>query len=148
LPQPGNVNIHGARGGHRVVTPYLVQKLVTVDDPLGILREELQQAVWRPDVGLSGSVGLRDASTYSLGASISFSPADIKDEEREDLNEAIDEKLVDIEVEQFDLGLQKRLIVQNISIVEQALEAASLAEEQAAPTLRESELLMLYILDE
>jgi hypothetical protein len=56
--------------------------------------------------------------------------------------------LVDIEVEQFDLGLQKRLIVQNISIVEQALEAASLAEEQAAPTLRESELLMLYILDE
>jgi hypothetical protein len=44
----------------------------------------------------SGSVGLTDPSKYNITASLSFSPNDIKDDEREDLQEGIDEKLLDI----------------------------------------------------
>ena len=109
---------------------------------LTALRSELEAtALWRPDLNLTGSVGLPDLSVYSIGASISFSPGEIKDDEREDLEEAIAEKLMDIQIEQFDLSLQKQLVEQNISIAEQALEAAELAREQASRTLRETELL-------
>jgi hypothetical protein len=44
----------------------------------------------------SGSVGLTDPSKYNIAASLSFSPNDIKDDEREDLQEGIAEKLLDI----------------------------------------------------
>ena len=109
---------------------------------LTALQDELKATpLWRPDFNLSGSVGVSDPSDYSVGASISFSPDDLKDEERADLEEEIREVLVDIQVEQFDLSLQKQLAEQNIGIAEQALEAASLAQEQASLTLRETELL-------
>jgi outer membrane protein TolC len=118
------------------------QSLENLKLELTALQEELEATpLWRPDFNLSGSVGLPDLSAYSIGASISFSPSDIKDDEREDLEEEIDEKLVDIQIEQFDLSLQEQLVEQNIGIAEQALEAASLAEEQASLTLRETELL-------
>jgi len=109
---------------------------------LTALQEELNDTPrWRPDFNLSGSLGVPDPSAYSIGASISFSPDDVKDEERTDLEEEIREVLVDIQVEQFDLSLQKQLVEQNIGIAEQALQAASLAQEQASLTLRETELL-------
>ena len=118
------------------------QSLENLKLELTALQEQLEATPpWRPDLNLSGAVGLPDLSAYSVGASISFSPGDIKDEEREDLQEAIDEKLVDIQIEQFELRLQKQLIEQNITIAEQALEAAYLAEDQASLTLRETELL-------
>jgi hypothetical protein len=118
------------------------QNLENLKLELTALQEELEATpLWRPDFSLSGSVGLPDLSAYSIGASMNFSPGEIKDDEKEDLEEAIDEKLVDIQVEQFDLSLQKRLVEQNITIAEQALEAAILAQEQASLTLRETELL-------
>ena len=118
------------------------QTLENLKLELTALQDELKATpLWRPDFNLSGSVGVSDPSAYSIGASISFSPDDIQDEERTDLEEEIHEVLVDIQVEQFDLSLQKQLVEQNIGIAEQALEAASLAEQQAALTLRETELL-------
>lgn len=116
--------------------------LATLKLELAALQEELEDTpLWRPDLSLSGSLGLPDSSAWSVGASLSFSPGEIRDDEREDLQEEIDEKLLDIRVERFDLGLEKQLIEQNIGITGQALEAACLAEEQADLTLRETELL-------
>ncbi len=106
------------------------------------LQAELEATpLWRPDFNLSGSMGLPDPSDFNISASLSFSPSDIKDDEREDLEEAIGEKLVDIQIEQFDLSLQRQLIEQSISVAEQAYQAAILAREQASLTLQESELL-------
>jgi hypothetical protein len=135
--------------------PYQMQASQNLENlrlELTSLHAELDATpLWRPDLNLSGSMGLPDLSDYSIGASISFSPGDIKDEEREDLEEAIDEKLVDIQIEQFDHSLQKRLVEQNISIVEQArlsLESAEIDSFAAAADLykAQSELLMLYVL--
>jgi hypothetical protein len=109
---------------------------------LTALQTELDEtAQWRPNLNLSGSIGYSDFFTWSVSASLSFSPDDIKDDEWDDLQEAIDEKLIDIRSEEFDLSLQNQLIEQNIIIAEQALEAAKMAEEQAALTLEESTLL-------
>lgn len=116
--------------------------LETLKLELSALQAELKAtSLWRPDFNLSGSVGLPDLSTYSLSASLSFSPNDIKNDEREDLQEAIDEKLLDIRSERFDLSLQKQLTEQSIAIAEQAFEAATVARQQASLTLEESELL-------
>jgi hypothetical protein len=109
---------------------------------LEALRSELKATpLWRPDLNLSASLGLPDPSKYNLAASLSFSPNDLKSDEREDLQQSIDETLVDIRTECYALSLQKQLIEQNIAIARQAWEAASLAEQQAALTLQESELL-------
>ncbi len=109
---------------------------------LSALRAELKATpLWRPDFDLSGSVGLPDPSVSSISVSLSFAPNDIKDNDREEVQEAIDEKLLDIRTERFDLGLQLQLTERSIAIAEQAYEAASLAREQAALTLQESELL-------
>ncbi len=109
---------------------------------LAALRAELEATpLWRPDFDLSGLVGLPDPSASRISASLSFSPDDVKDDEREDLREAIDEKLADIRSERFGLSLQKQLTEQSIAIAEQACEAATVAWKQASVTLQESELL-------
>lgn len=118
------------------------QALAHLELELEALRAELKSTpLWRPDLDLSTSLGLPDPSKYNLAASLSFSPADIKNDEQEDLQEEIDEKLVDIRSEQYELSLQKQLIEQSIAIARQACEAAILAREQAALILRESQFL-------
>jgi hypothetical protein len=118
------------------------QTLATLELELEALQSELKNTpLWRPDLNLSASLALPDPSKFNLAASLSFSPGDLKSDEREDLQEEIDEKNADIRSERFDLSLQKQLIEQNIAIARQAWDAAILAGEQAALTLQESELL-------
>jgi hypothetical protein len=118
------------------------QALAHLELDLEALRAELKSTpLWRPDFDLSASLGLPDPSKYNFAASLSFSPADINNDEREDLQEEIDEKIVDIRSEQYELSLQKQLIEQSIAIARQACEAATLAREQAAIILRESQFL-------
>jgi outer membrane protein TolC len=116
--------------------------LATLQLELEALRSELKATpLWRPDLNLSASVDLQDPSKFNLAASLSYSPNDLRKDEREDLQEKIDEKLVDIRSERYALSLQKQLAEQGIAIARQAWEAATLAGQQAASTLQESELL-------
>jgi hypothetical protein len=111
---------------------------------LAALEAELEATpAWRPEVSLSTGVSLPYAypDSHSVGVSLSFSPNQIKRDEREELREDIEVKRMEITAETSAAVLQKSLELQNISLVEQALASARLQAERDAVALREGELL-------
>lgn len=117
------------------------ESLEALQAELAALQAELAATPsWRPDLALSAGIGLPELS-YSLGASVSFSPGDMKNEERRDLREAIEEKRVEARSAQFEAALQKRLAGQKTAVAADALRAALLAREQADLACRQTELL-------
>jgi hypothetical protein len=98
---------------------------------------------WRPDLSLSTSVDFPYAYPGSHGASVglSFSPNQLKREERENLREDIEIKRMEIAAETSAAALQKTLELQNITLVEQALASARIQVERDRVSLQEAELL-------
>ena len=95
---------------------------------------------WRPDLDLTVAAA---SPTFSpvFGLTFSFSPNQLKRDEREDLAEDIEVKRMEIAAERYAAGLQKMLEQQSIAIVEQALLTARTQRERDRIALREAELL-------
>jgi hypothetical protein len=72
---------------------------------------------------------------------MSFSLAELKREEREDLQEDIEFKRLEIAAETSAAQLQKSLELRNIALVEEALASARVQVERDGVALREAELL-------
>ena len=114
---------------------------------LAALEEELKSSpVWRPDLSLSTAVTFpykkeKPLESHSLGFSLSFSPNQLKRDEREDLLEDIEVKRMEIAAETSAAALQKSLELQNIALVEQALTSAQTQAQRDAVALQEAELL-------
>ena len=98
---------------------------------------------WRPDLNLSAGVtfpyGFPDS--HSLSLTLSFSPNQLKKDEREVLREDIEIKRMEIDAETYSAGLDKSLERQNIAIVEQALASAQIQAQRDKVALQEGELL-------
>jgi hypothetical protein len=111
---------------------------------LTALEAELKATpAWRPELNLSTAVTLPYAypDSHSMSMSLSFSPNQLKRDERQDLLEDIEVKRMEIAAEAYSAGLQKSLEQQNIAIVEQALASAQIQAERDRVALQEGELL-------
>jgi hypothetical protein len=120
------------------------EKLENLRLELAALEAELAATpAWRPDVSLSTAVALPYAypDSHSVSVSMNFSPAERTREEREDLQEDIEFKRLEIAAEISAAQLQKSLELRNIALVEQALASARLRVERDDVALREAELL-------
>jgi hypothetical protein len=98
---------------------------------------------WRPELSLSTAVSLPyaypDSHTVSIG--MSLSPDQLKGEDREELQQDIEVKRMEIEAETSAAALQKSLELQNIALVEQALASAQIQMERDRVALQEAALL-------
>ena len=114
---------------------------------LAALEAELKSTpAWRPDLSLSTAVTFpynkkKPLESHSLGFSLSFSPNQLKRDERQDLLEDIEVKRMEIAAETSAAALQKSLELQNIDLVEQALTSAQTQAQRDAVALQEAELL-------
>jgi hypothetical protein len=95
---------------------------------------------WRPDLNLSAGLVFPDVSP-SVSMALSFSPNQLKRDERRELAEDIEIKRMEIAAESYGAELQKTLGQQSIAIAEQALESARIQRERDRVALREAELL-------
>lgn len=106
------------------------------------LGKELQATpAWRPDLSITGTLGLPDTTKSSVGLTLSFAPSDIKKDERQNIKDQRADTMADIQMEQYNLELQRQLLERGIEITRQAFEAAKVVRTQADLTLRETELL-------
>ena len=117
------------------------EQLAVLTLQLEALEAELRATpVWTPDLGIYARVDLPE-TTLTMGLNFSFSPKQIRNDDRETLMADIEEIQLDIQVEIFSIGLQKDLLKQSIVISEQALEASLLQKEKDTVALQEVELL-------
>ena len=117
------------------------ERLENLKLELQALQTELQRTpVWRPDVDISASLGLPGPS-FTVSAGLSFSPSELRQDERDELKQDIAEKLIDIKTEVFSHKLQRDLTKQSISIAEQALTSALIRKKAAEVSLEEGGLL-------
>ncbi len=100
---------------------------------------------WKPDLSL-GASALFPKPGFTISASLSFSPSDVKNDERELLKSAAASKRYDLAAEEYLLDLKTDVYKQNISIFQEALNAAQLDLRQAQLFYEEAEL--LYTLGE
>jgi len=98
---------------------------------------------WRPELNLSTAVDFpyESPGSHSVSVGLSFSPNQLKRDERENLREDIEIKRMEIAAEISAAALQKSLELQNIALVEQALASARIQEERDGVSLQEAELL-------
>ena len=109
---------------------------------LEALRKELKATpVWRPDFSIIGSIGFPDTKKSSVGLTLTFAPSDIKKDDRQDIADGIADTMADIQMEEYNLDLQRQLLERSIEIAEQAFEAAKVVRAQADLALRETEFL-------
>jgi len=111
---------------------------------LAALEAELKATpAWRPELNLSTAVALPYAypGSHSVSLSVSFSPNQLKRDEREELLEDIEVKRMEIAAETSSAALEKSLELQNIALVEQALASAQIQAERDRVALQEAELL-------
>ena len=111
---------------------------------LTALEAELEATpLWRPDLNLSAGItfpyGFPDS--HSLSMSLSFSPNQLKRDEREELLEDIELKRKEIAAEISAVALERSLELQNIDLVEQTLASARTQGERDRVALQEAELL-------
>jgi hypothetical protein len=117
------------------------QKLETLRIELAALRSELEATpTWRPDLALAAGVVFPEVSP-SASLALSFSPNQLKGEEREELQEDIEVKHMEIATESYAAELQKMLGKQGIAIAEEALRSAQIQRERDRVALEEGELL-------
>ncbi len=117
------------------------QSLEILNTELEALKAQLAATpVWRPSLSANASVSLPSPSV-SVGVSLTFSPSQIKTDDRKDLEDSISEKIMDIKTETFALEIQKKMLLKNIAIAEQALASAKLSWKKADLALKETELL-------
>jgi hypothetical protein len=125
-------------------TEPLTEELQNLRLELEALEAELAATpAWRPDLNLSAAVDFpyEFPDSHSATLSLSFSPNQIKREEREELRQDIETKRLEIAAERFAAGLQKSLEQQSIILVEQALESARIQVRRDAVSLQEAEAL-------
>jgi hypothetical protein len=111
---------------------------------LAALEAELKATpAWRPELSLSTAVDFPYAypGSHSMSVGLSFSPNQLKRDEREDLQEDIEIKHMEIAAETSAAALQKSLELQNIALVGEALASAQIQEERDRVSLQEAELL-------
>jgi hypothetical protein len=117
------------------------QTLEQLSIELERLRADLEKTwLWRPNLNLSvsASVPLED---FQASVSLSFSPNDLKNDERSDLAEAVQEKLDDISTERFSLEVERDIQTRSVSMAEQVLAMNRVELEQAQISLDEASLL-------
>jgi hypothetical protein len=111
---------------------------------LAALEAELKATpAWRPDLNLSTAVALPYAypGSHSVSLSVSFSPNQLKRNQREELLEDIEVKRMEIAAETSSAALEKSLELQNFALVEQALASAQIQAERDRVALQEAEIL-------
>jgi outer membrane protein TolC len=117
------------------------QSLETSRVSLESLQEQLKDDwPWRPNFSISGKIDIPDTS-FTIGASLSFSPADLKIDSRQDLKNSIDDTIEGIAQEEYVLSLELELAHQSLEISEGALDSALTGLEQAGVLLEETKLL-------
>ncbi len=120
------------------------QKLSTLNIELETLKETLKEtSIWDPGLSLSANINF-PFSTAKGSFTLKFSPDQINSDEREDLEDDIAYKLIDINVEVFSLKLEKEMLEKNIEIAEQSLTSALSTLEQAKIDKDEAAVLYEY----
>jgi len=105
--------------------------------------------VYRPSLGLSGQLSYDPTPGYG-GASLSgsgsltysFSPSEIKTDDRAGISQSITETAYEIELERLALGLQASVSDQALAVARQVLETRTADLAQAEATLKEARLLL------
>jgi hypothetical protein len=117
------------------------QKLENLRLELIALQTQLQATpAWRPDLNLAAGLLFPDV-TPSLSVSLSFSPNQLKSDERSELAEDIGIKRMEIAAESYGAELQKSLGRQSIAIAEESLASARVQRERDRVAVQEAELL-------
>ena len=116
-------------------------KLEQLATELDRLKEDLAVLwVWRPNLSVSASVSVPFEDAQG-SVSLSFSPSDLRNDERRELEETIEDKLYDISTERFSLGVELDLQERSVSVSEEIVESDGVALEQGRLSLEEAELL-------
>jgi len=117
------------------------EKLENLRSELVALQTELKVTPsWRPELKLAAGVAFPDVSP-SVSLSLSFSPDQLKRDEREELSADIEVKRMEIATESYTTELQKTLGEQSIGIVEEALRSTRIQKDRDGIALQEGELL-------
>jgi hypothetical protein len=117
------------------------EKLENLRSELVALQTELKVTPsWRPELKLAAGVAFPDVSP-SVNLSLSFSPDQLKRDEREELAVDIEVKRMEIATESYTTELQKTLGEQSIGIVEEALASTRIQKDRDRIALQEGELL-------
>ncbi|UCF96466.1 MAG: TolC family protein [Spirochaetaceae bacterium] len=122
----------------------VTEKLEVLQLDLAALEAELKATRgWRPDLNLSTAVTFpyEFPESHSVNMSLSFSPNQLKQDEREDLRQDIEIKRMEIAAESYAADMEKSLQQQNIALVDQALASAQIQGERDRVALQEGELL-------
>ena len=126
----------GASGGE--VSSLKLEQLAA---ELDRLRSDLAALwVWRPALSVSASVSVPFEDAQG-SVSLSFSPSDLRNEERRELEETIEDKLYDISTERFSLGVELDLQERSVSVSEEIVESEGVVLEQGRLSMEEAELL-------
>jgi len=117
------------------------EKLENLRSELVALQTELKVTPsWRPELELAAGVAFPDVSP-SASLFLSFSPDQLKRDEREELSADIEVKRMEIATESYSTELQKTLGEQSIGIVEEALRSTRTQKDRDGIALQEGELL-------
>ncbi len=117
------------------------EKLESLRFALVALQVELKVTrSWSPELELAASLAF-PAVSPSLSLSLSFSPDQLKRDEREELAVDIEVKRMEIATEAYTVELQKTLGEQSIAIVEEALVSIQIQKDRDRIALQEAELL-------
>jgi hypothetical protein len=122
----------------------VTEKLENLRLELTALQAQLEATpAWKPALSLSTAVALPYAypDSHSVSMSMSFSPNQLKREDREELQEDVKVKRMEIAAETSAAALEKSLEQQNIILVEEALASAQVQAERDRVNLQEGELL-------
>ena len=117
------------------------EKLENLRSELVALQTELKVTPsWRPELELAAGLAFPDLSP-SVSLSLSFSPDQLKRDERDELATDIEVKRMEIATESYTTELQKTLGGQSIAIVEEALVSTRVQKDRDGIALQEAELL-------
>ncbi|MBT3274970.1 MAG: TolC family protein [Spirochaetales bacterium] len=111
---------------------------------LEALKQQLDDTpVFEPNLSISANINYFDFRAGST-VSITLSPNQLQTDERDDLVIAIEDKKLDLDLEQANLELDLRMLDQSISIAREALEISLNDYENAQVQFSEAELLFTY----
>jgi len=117
------------------------EKLENLRFELVALQAELKATPsWQPELELAAGVAFPDISP-SLSLSFSFSPDQLKRDERDELAADIEVKRMEIATESYTVELQKTLGGQSVAIVEEALVSTRVQKDRDGIALQEAEML-------
>jgi outer membrane protein TolC len=130
-------------GGSEPATLALRQS--TLD--LQALKEQLAQTwVYRPNLDISAGLAYQPASASPLAASaslsLSFSPSDIKTEDRAEILQSIADKEKEVALERLASRFQEQILRQALAVAKQALATRQTELEQAQSAVAGGEVLL------